>query len=182
MAETNLKAVSQVGSFPTVSPTVRITDASELAKVAVKGASSTNLATQLAAITPGHSTMRGTVLIGSVRPGEWLYIGPLDAVGAAVADLDLAGHTAVTDVTHARSAVRITGSSAADLLARCCSLDFADAMFPDEATATGSVASVRCDIVRNDLEMENSYMLVFDRSYSEYLTRILNELVQEFAG
>ena len=181
MAEINVKAVSQVGSFPTVSPTVRITDASELAKVVVKGAPTTNLATQLAAITPGHSTMRGTVLIGSVRPGDWLYVGPLDGVAAAVADLDLAGHTAVTDVTHARSAVRITGSSAVDLLSRCCSLDFADAMFPEGAAATGAVAAVRCDVVRNDLEMEPSYLLVFDRSYSEYMTRTLNELVQEFA-
>jgi heterotetrameric sarcosine oxidase gamma subunit len=172
--------VSQIGTFPRKSEAVRLTDGSDLAKVVVKGGALTNLAIQLRAISPGRSSVRGTVRIGSARPNEWLYLGPVDAVAAAVADLDLSGHTAVTDVTHARSAVRVAGPSAVDLLQRCCSLDFCDAMFPDGAMATATVAAVRCDIIRDDIEHDRSYLLVFDRSYSEYMTRILTEISTEF--
>jgi heterotetrameric sarcosine oxidase gamma subunit len=172
--------VSQVGTFPLLSERVRLTDASDLSKVVVKGAVDTNLVTQLSAISPGRSTLRGTVRIGSVRPNEWLYLGPMDAVAAAVADLDLTGHTAVTDVTHGRSAVRIRGVAAVELLERCCSLDFSDVMFPGDAIATAAVAGVRCDIIRSDIEHDRSYVLVFDRSYAEYMTRILTEIATEF--
>jgi heterotetrameric sarcosine oxidase gamma subunit len=161
---------------------VRLNDASELSKVVVKGGSHTNLATQLRSITPGRSVLRGTVRIGSVRPTEWLYLGPVDAVAAAVADLDLTGNTAVTDVTHARAAIRITGRAAVDFLTRCCSLDFDALMFPDEAMATASVAAVRCDILRNDIVSDRSYLLIFDRSYAHYLTGILSDIAAEFEG
>ncbi len=180
MADPRSIVVSQVGSFPKGSPALRLNDASEMSKVIVKGASQTNLAVQLQAITPGRSALRGTVRIGSVCPNEWLYLGSVDAVAAAVADLDLTGHTAVTDVTHARAAIRITGSAAADLLQRCCSLDFGELMFPDEAMATGSVAAVRSDIFRNDIVGGRSYLLVFDRSYAEYLTGVLGDIAAEF--
>ncbi|MFW2380866.1 MAG: hypothetical protein ACN4GZ_03835, partial [Acidimicrobiales bacterium] len=135
MADLRPSIVSQIGTFGKGSARLRLTDASELSKVIVKGAPDTNLTTQLSAIAPGRSASRRTVRIGSVRPHEWLYLGPVDAVAAAVADLDLSGHTAVTDVTHARSAIRITGAASIDLLQRCCSADFGDAMFPDEAMA-----------------------------------------------
>ncbi len=182
MADLEPVVVSQIGRLPKKAGAVRLTDASDLSKVVVKGAALTNLATQLWAISPGRSTLRGTVRIGSVRPNEWLYLGPMDAVAAAVADLDLSGHTAVTDMTHARSAVRITGMVAVDFLQRCCSLDFGDDMFPDEAMATASVAGVRCDIIRHDIEHDRSYLVVFDRSYSEYMTRILTEIATEFGS
>lgn len=182
MADPRPAIVSQVGAFPRGSTGLRLNDASELSKVVVRGAPHTNLATQLGAVTPGRSVLRGTVRIGSVRPNEWLYLGSVDAVAAAVADLDLAGHTAVTDVTHARAAIRITGEAAVALLGRCCSVDFDDLMFPDEAVAAAPVAAVRCEIVRNDIVSGRSYLLLFDRSYAEYLTLILSDLASDVTG
>ncbi|MGI9610860.1 MAG: sarcosine oxidase subunit gamma family protein [Acidimicrobiia bacterium] len=179
MVDIRPTVVSQIGAFRKGSARLRLNDASELSKVIVKGAPGTNLSTQLSAISPGQSASRRTVRIGSARPNEWLYLGPIDAVAAAVADLDLSGHTAVTDVTHARSAVRISGTASIDLLQRCCSVDFSDAMFPDEAMATAAVAAVRCDIIRDDVANDRSYIIVFDRSYADYMTAVLGDIFTE---
>ncbi len=73
----------------------------------------TNLVTQLSGVPIGSSVVRGQVRIGHVRPNEWLYLGPRDAVAAAVADLELSGHTAVSDVTHGRAAARLIGGRTA---------------------------------------------------------------------
>ena len=180
MPDTSPIRRSQVGTFASGSTDVRLTDASLFARVIVRGAPETNLATQLGAVSSGSSVLRGTVRIGCVRPNEWLYSGPPDDVAAAVADLDLAGHTAVTDVSHARGAIRITGAKASDLLERGCSLDFSSNMFPNNAMATAPIAGVRCDIIRDDVDGTLSYVMTFDRSYAEYMTDTLAAIQTEF--
>jgi sarcosine oxidase subunit gamma len=159
---------------------IRLTDASDLAKVIIRGGPGTNVVTQLSGVPIGSSVVRGQVRIGHVRPDQWLYLGPKDAVAAAIADLELSGHTAVTDVTHGRAALRLIGSRTRDLLERVCSLDFSDAMFPDEAMATAPIVGVRCDIIRDDVDRSRSFLVVFDRSYAEYLVGALSEVLQEF--
>ncbi len=171
---------SQVGTLPAGSDRIRLIDASDLARVIVRGAPGSNLVTQLSSIGSGRSVVRRSVRIGRVRPNEWLYIGPADDVAAAVADLDLTGHTSVTDVSHARSSLRLAGRDSRSLLERCCSVDFSDVMFPNEAMVIAAVASVRCDIVRDDIDGDLSYLLTFDRSYSEYMGTTLAGLQSEF--
>ncbi|MFW2381254.1 MAG: hypothetical protein ACN4GZ_05800, partial [Acidimicrobiales bacterium] len=53
------------------------------------------------------------------------------------------------------------------------------AMFPDEAMATAAIAAVRCDIIRDDVANDRSYIIVFDRSYAEYMTGVLGDIVTE---
>lgn len=164
-------------AFDVVDGTVVLVDRSDLTKVVVKGTPATNLAVQLGGVRSGHSTVRGSVRIGRVRPNEWLYVGPAVAVALAVAELDLTGHTAVTDLTHGRAAVSIGGPDARSLLERTCSLDLSDAMFPVDGMATASVVEVRCDLIRTGAQ---EYLLVFDRSYGHYVASALTELQTEF--
>lgn len=177
MADDNLVPRSQVPAFDVVDGTVVLVDRSDLAKVVVKGAPGSNLAVQLAGVRPGRSVLRGSVRIGRVRPDEWLYLGPSLTVAVAVAELDLTGHTAVTDVTHGRAAISIGGPDARMLLERTCSLDLSDLMFPVDGMATARVVEVRCDLIR---VAEWEYLIVFDRSYAEYVASALAELQTEF--
>lgn len=177
MVDPFLLVRSQVPSFPPVDATVVLVDRSDLTKVVVRGAAGTNLAVQLGGVGPGRSVNRGAVRIGQVRPHEWLYLGPSEQVATAIAELDLDGHTAVTDVTHGRSVVAVAGPDARSLLQRTCSLDLSDAMFPLDAIATAPIVEVRCDLIRVNTQ---DYLIVFDRSYGEYVASALVELQTEF--
>lgn len=177
MVDPFLVARSQVPAFPVVDAMVVLVDRSDLTKVVVKGAPDTNLALQLGGVGPGRSMTRGAVRIGQVRPGEWLYLGPSEQVASAVAELDLDGHTAVTDVTHGRSVVSIAGPDARLFLERTCSLDLSDPMFPIDAMATAPVVDVRCDLLRVTAQ---DFLIVFDRSYGESVASALIELQTEF--
>ena len=118
---------------------------------------------------------QGWLVVGS-GPGEWLVLAPPGAA-AAVADwlatvaADAAGgeFVSMTDLTHGRALVRVTGPDAADLLARLCGADLHDDMAPDGAALRSAVAGVATDIVRDDQAGVPSYLLHCERSSGQYL-------------
>jgi heterotetrameric sarcosine oxidase gamma subunit len=123
----------------------------------------------------GASPEGGWLVVGS-GPGEWLVLAPPGAA-AAVADwlatvaADAAGDefVSVTDLTHGRALVRVTGPDAADLLARLCGTDLEDDMAPDGAALRSGVAGVATDIIRDDQAAVPSYLLHCERSSGQYL-------------
>ncbi|HMH39395.1 MAG TPA: hypothetical protein VK584_20880 [Streptosporangiaceae bacterium] len=118
----------------------------------------------------------GVWLVVGSGPGEWLVLAPPGAA-AAVADwlatvaADAAGDefVSMTDLTHGRALVRITGPDAAGLLARLCGTDLEDDMAPDGAALRSAVAGVATDIIRDDRAAVPSYLLHCERSSGQYL-------------
>ena len=123
----------------------------------------------------GASPEGGWLVVGS-GPGEWLVLAPPGAAAAvtdwlATVAADAAGDefVSVTDLTHGRALVRVTGPDAADLLARLCGADLHDDMAPDGAALRSAVAGVATDIVRDDRAGVPSYLMHCERSSGQYL-------------
>jgi heterotetrameric sarcosine oxidase gamma subunit len=122
----------------------------------------------------------GVWLVVGSGPGEWLVLAPPGAAAAvtewlATVAADAAGDefVSVTDLTHGRALVRVTGPDAAGLLARLCGADLEDDMAPDGAALRSAVAGVATDIVRDDTMIDGaavpSYLLHCERSSGQYL-------------
>jgi sarcosine oxidase, subunit alpha len=165
-----------------------ITDCTPLAKVQLRAPWNGAMAKALGvpfgradreAVTPdgaGQDGPEGVGLVAGSGPGEWLVLAPPGAA-AAVADwlatvaADAAGDefVSMTDLTHGRALVRITGPDAAGLLARLCGADLHDDMVPDGAALRSAVAGVATDIIRDDRAAVPSYLLHCERSSGQYL-------------
>lgn len=128
----------------------------------------------------GSSHRRDGVLVVGQRPGEWVLLGAAEAMTTLVDTLDDVGHVSVIDHTHGRALFRLAGYAASAVLEKICSLDWSDPTTPDGAVVSGSVAKVVCDIVRDDLRGEPSYLIACDRSYGQYLFDAILDAGREF--
>ena len=100
-------------------------------------------------------------------PGTALQVaGRLEAAAARSAPGEF---VTVTDLTHGRALVRLTGRQSAQLLASLCAIDLADDMTPDGAAFRSSVAGVATDVVRDDRGGTRSSLLHCERSSGRYL-------------
>ncbi|HYY18476.1 MAG TPA: hypothetical protein VE864_06510 [Streptosporangiaceae bacterium] len=136
-------------------------------------------ASQGGASQGGASPDGGWLVVGS-GPGEWHVLAPPGAAAAvtdwlATVAADAAGDefVSMTDLTHGRALVRVTGPDAAGLLARLCGADLEDDMAPDGAALRSGVAGVATDIIRDDTMIDGagvpSYLLHCERSSGQYL-------------
>jgi len=155
-----------------------ITDCTPLAKVQLKAPWNGGAAKALG-VPFGRAERDGPdgdwLAVGS-GPREWLVLAPpgtaaqvagwLTTLAADAAPEEFAS---VTDLTHGRALMRITGLDAADLLARLCGADLHDEMAPDGAALRAPVAGVATDIVRDDRTGVPSYLLHCERSSGQYL-------------
>ncbi len=89
--------------------------------------------------------------------------------------------TAVTDLTHGCSELRLVGPAAPELLSKVCGLDFDQRRFPDGDARQSSVAKTRQLIVRGDVGGLPSYSLIGGRSLGAYLWDTLMQAGAEFA-
>lgn len=118
-------------------------------------------------VRPGTSAGSGIDLIWSVSPGEWTILG-----ARPVGD--------VVDLTHVRSMFRLIGDHAATLLSRICALDFSDGMFPSGAAARTLVAGVATELVRDDVDSVQSYLVLPSSSFGAYLWDVIEDAGTEF--
>ena len=116
----------------------------------------------------GRAALEGKRITFSVSPGEWIVIDEQNGTSAAVAPPSVPG-VRVVDSTHLRAALRLTGDRAADVLARLCSLDITEQMFPSGGAARTLVAKVATEVVRLDRQGQRSYLLLASRSFGRYL-------------
>jgi heterotetrameric sarcosine oxidase gamma subunit len=155
-----------------------ITDCTPLAKVQLKAPWNGGAAKALGVPfgRTGRDGPAGDWLAVGSGPGEWLVLAPpgtaaqvagwLTTLAADAAPEEFAS---VTDLTHGRALMRITGPDAAGLLARLCGADLHDDMAPDGAALRAPVAGVATDIVRDDRAGVPSYLLHCERSSGQYL-------------
>ncbi len=124
----------------------------------------------------------GALVLGS-RPGEWIVLGTAHEVAEVVEDvveLDSQDFVTALDWSHGRALFRITGRDAPRVLEKVCSLDTSEAMTPDGAVASASVAKVTCDIARDDAGAVPSYLILCDRSFGQYLFDALIDAGTEY--
>ena len=154
-------------------------DVSSTTKTIVRAGPETNAYHQVSVPFATSRTEAGVLIVGQ-RPDEWVLLAEKAAAEALVQSLDLSGHVSVIDTTHSRALFRLTGAGAASVLEKLCSLDWSDALTPDGAAVSGSLARVTCDMVRNDLNGKPSYLISCDRSYGQYLFEVILDAGQEF--
>jgi heterotetrameric sarcosine oxidase gamma subunit len=117
----------------------------------------------------GASRRHGDALVLGQRPGEWLLLGSAAANAAVVASIEVSGLVSIVDHTHSRALFRLTGATATSALEKVCNLDWSQAMTPDGAVVSATVAKVGCDIARDDVGEVPSYLIACDRSFGQYL-------------
>lgn len=173
-----------------------LTDCTPLAKVIVRtgwdGAVADTLGVpfgratrqSLGAPGPPDTPVHEMLVVGS-GPGEWLVLGPpgehdrlARTLEAAVADARQL--VTLTDITHGRAVVRLTGSRARDVLAKECGADLGDEVCPNGAALRGSVGGLTTDLVRDDTAGTASYLLHCERSSGQYLFDTLLDAGREF--
>ena len=161
----------------------RIMDCTPLAKILVLASTEGEVARALG--VPFGRAARDehrTLVVGS-GPGEWLLLAPPGtsaAVAGRVEEVPNEEMVSIFDVTHGRALMRITGAKTVDLLAKVCGIDLSEEVTPDGAAFRSSVAKLVTDVVRDDLDGEQSYLLHCERSSGQYLFDALIDAGDEF--
>jgi sarcosine oxidase subunit alpha len=158
---------------------LQLIDESSMSKFVIRAAPGTPARASLAQVFAG-SRRSNNVLIAGTRPDEWMLLGPVEPVHTRIAELPEGGHVSVVDWTHGRAQFRLTGAAATRTLEKVCSLDWSDAMMPDGAVTSASVAMVTCDLIRSDVDSTPSYLILCDRSFGQYLFDALMDAGDEF--
>ncbi len=162
---------------------LQLADLSPLAKVHVRTSPTSALASFLEVGFGRSARDEGGRLVVGAGPDSWTVIGRTGTASEIVASLQAAAGAepaSVIDTTHGRALVRLTGSDARRLLEKVCAIDFDDAVTPDGATFTSSVARVVTEVVRDDLDGLPSYLLACERSSGQYLFDSLLDAGNEF--
>ena len=136
----------------------------------------------VASPAPNRYTGDDRLRAGAIGPGIWQVVGAPDHVPAATAlRAALSGVATVVDLSHARTALRLSGPIAARALAQHCPLDLDPAAF-----APGSVTSTRFDHLGITLARIGPADPVFEllvfRGYAEFVFEALLEGLAEFGA
>lgn len=128
----------------------------------------------------GAGQRAGDLAVYRLRPDQLLLLTPPGDEAMALAALSAAAGAGdepitVTDLTHGRAVLRLSGAAAAELLSRLCALDFHPAQFPDGAARQTSLAKTAQLIIRDDEGQTPAYTLIGARSLGAYLWGALLE-------
>ncbi len=114
-------------------------------------------------------------------PDEWLVVGEPDAAADLTARIkeNLAeDHGAVVDTSAQRTAVRITGTNAVDVLAHGCALDLEPSVFGPGRCVSTLLAKAQVVIVPE----QDGYLVLVRSSFAEYLATWLLDACAEYAA
>lgn len=155
-----------------------LADESHRGKVLVHGRAGERAVAALGLTAPaavGQSACAGDVAVYRLRADQ-LFIntapgseGELLTALAGANSGDGGEMVTVTDVTHGRAQLSLSGRRAAELLSRLCALDFHPDHFPHGAARQTSVAKTTQLVIRDDVDGALSYWLVGARSLGAYL-------------
>ncbi len=134
--------------------------------------------------TPGDLVALDNGWVACLTPKEFYLCGLFSTVKtqAELAD-NLTGASnsiSVTDFTHAKAALKLTGLAAPQLLSKICGLDFHDQTFPNMQLKQSSAAKIKTLIARYDEYGAPTYHLHVNRSLGQYFWDIVWDAGQEF--
>jgi sarcosine oxidase subunit gamma len=117
--------------------------------------------------------------IRAIGPGIWQIVGGDGAMPEAGAlRAMLAGVATVVDLSHARTALQVSGAAAARTLAKHCGLDLHVSKFPTGSATNTRFGHIGMTLARID-DAPTFELLVF-RGYAEFVLASLVEAGEEF--
>lgn len=127
-------------------------------------------------VAPGGVIVRDESIAACLRPDLFLLLA------ASVGTDELPPGVTLTDLTHGRGLLRLSGSQAGRVLAKLCGLNLHDSAFPDRHVAPASYARVRAIVLRHDGAADGSpaYYLIVDRSHAAYVWAVTVDAMQEY--
>jgi sarcosine oxidase, subunit gamma len=120
-----------------------------------------------------------------LSPDQWLVTCPASEVARLTSSLREAladVHSAVTEVSDARVALRLAGPSARDVLAKGCTLDLHPRAFPVGSCAQSLLAkaSALIHLLADDGERGPSFDVYVARSFADYVWMWLEDAGREY--
>ena len=114
-------------------------------------------------------------------PNEWLVVVPaqrLERIERALREALDGQHAAVTDVSHGRTVLTLSGPDARAVLAKGCPLDFHPRAFPAGRCAQSRLA--KCQVLIHLVTAEPEFEIYVARSFAEYAWSWLEDAGREF--
>lgn len=175
---------------PTVAPIsmaqIALTDASHQGVIDIRGQAAEQVLRTLYDDVPdatGKVTLIRDGALARLRPDQFALLleqyENRDALKRLEEAVDEIGVT-VTDVTHGRAIMLLSGAKAAAALPKVCGLDFHNSAFPDLHAAQTSLAKVRTLILRLDEDSVPAYHLVVERSLGAYVWGVVYDAIREY--
>ena len=130
---------------------------------------------------PGENRLTGDAQtnLRAVGPGTWLLADITDAAPEpAVLRATLRGVATVVDLSHARTAFRLSGPAAARTIAKFCSIDLSGDAFPAASATNTRLGHIGMTLTRLD-DTQTFEILVY-RGYAEHAFEALVEAGAEF--
>lgn len=121
------------------------------------------------------SGLRSTLWVG---PGRWFVVEPGTNDLAAVLDRVAAGAFAITDLSHSRTVLRVSGAKVRDVLAQGCAID----LHPRSVSAGDSIVAgfARYAVVLHVIDSSPTVDLYVYRSYGQDLVEWLTEAAAQY--
>jgi sarcosine oxidase subunit gamma len=180
---------SPLGGASTGGPALTLTDLSAAQGIVhLRGAGATQVLTDRFGAAPSAVGEVITVvdrLLACLRPAACVLLLPAGGTDEVITHLEAAAgdaHITLTNLTHGRGQMRLSGEHAPDVLATLCGLDFSARAFPDHHAAQTSLAKVQALLVRHDAaeaDISPSYVIIVDRSLAAYVWQALADAMQE---
>ena len=128
---------------------------------------------------PNRFTADAGTSLRAIGPGIWQIVGAAGTLpDAASLRATLAGVATVVDLSHARTALNISGAAAIRTLAKHCGLDLHSAKFPAGSATNTRFGHIGMTLTRID-DAPSFELLVF-RGYAEFVFDALVEAAGEF--
>jgi len=132
-------------------------------------------------VEPLTAVRRRDVSMLWLGPDEWLVVTPerrLDRIERALRDALEGQHTALTDVSHGRAIVVLSGPHAREVLAKGCTLDLHPRVFGPGRCAQSRLA--KCQALIHQTTDAPEYEIHVQRSFAQYAWTWLEDAGQEF--
>ena len=132
-------------------------------------------------VQPNTLTANDDITLLWLAPNEWLLIAPSESEGKIAHKLRAAldgVFSAVTDVTHHQTILRIQGDRVLDVLRKGCSLDFHLSVFGPNRCAQTLFDNVGITILRAGPLL--SFDLIVRRSFAEYVALRIKDAAEEY--
>jgi len=128
---------------------------------------------------PKRVAAKGLSLIGTA-PGQWLAVAEDESSRQMLDTLakQLVGHAAITEQSHSKVVIRISGARTRDVMAKGCSLDLHPRVFKPDDAATTAVALIDCQLWQ--IDDVPSYDLAVPSSFAESFWSWLTASAEEF--
>ena len=133
------------------------------------------------AVEPLTAMRRRDVSVLWLGPDEWLVVTPdrrLARIERALRDALEGHHAALTDVSHGRAVLVLSGPDACAVLGKGCSLDFHPRVFGPGRCAQSRLA--KCQALIHQTTDAPEYEIHVQRSFAQYAWTWLEDAGQEF--